>query len=337
MSISRLFLPTLLLAIAIPSCGSTSEAPTDSSSPTEALFCEQYAARICALHSPCCAQIDSPLDESACLAVAKSECEAIPSYAREHGLTYDESAAADCLQRIDDGIASCLVTNEIAHKLGRDACRRDVYRGSIPLGGACSRDEDCARHPDGRTACGPTPGGKLICVLPTASKQGGPCIEHDEKFRSFFCEEGLTCSPSHECVPPLPAGATCANGSERSACAAPNLCLDGVCEAPRDEGASCSAPSDCASSRCTDEICQARTGLGDACDPGEWPNGGCSEGFCDEPSLVCKALLQDGAACADALNCESQRCEGGQCVPASFIETKVCGAASGDKMPTPAP
>lgn len=366
MSLFRLFGPALLLAIATASCGSTTEAPVDSTRIPEAEFCDAYATRICGVYSPCCAQIGHRLDEEQCRILAKGECQANANSARAEGRIYDAATARDCITRLDDGVVSCLIDPDIRKNI-EPTCKRDVYRGSTPLGGSCQSDDDCARHPDGRTECDThTLGATFTCVLPVSSDLAGPCLERDDNHRLFVCRRGLTCHSSHTCVSALGEGSTCAFGPERAECASPYLCMNGVCTAPPkvgeaceivaprvcgldafcntdsgvceallEEGASCSDSERCESRRCKG-TCQPKVELGEACDPKEGMTA-CSEGFCDETKLVCKALLPDHDTCTYSSQCVSRRCEGGVCVHPSFIETKICGASSGDEMPTPAP
>lgn len=351
--------PALLLAITAASCSSN---PSTEGSATGLLseddYCNAYASEVCETHDRCCSLFDDgPPDSEGCRAKAKAECESAVNDARSAGRSFHGEGARLCLLHLEGSVSVNCHTMPEENAAADLVCEHDVYRGSTPLGGSCQRDDDCAPHPEGRTACDTnTPEPSFTCVLPTVSDVEGPCLQRDDDHRLYICRDGFTCDASKRCSPLLGLGYECGFGPGWGECnvsyfcirgicrgrpgiggpcepTIPNVCgteafcnsESGTCEKLLADGESCSDSEQCQSRRCQG-TCQPRIGLGKACDPEEGALA-CSEGYCDEKELVCKALLKEQEACSSSIQCEWGRCEGGLCLHAGFMDTTICGVS----------
>lgn len=161
---------------------------------------------------------------------------------------------------------------------------------------------------------------------------GNPCVD------GAFCDRSNPAAPA--CVRARGRNEGCNSDAE---CAQGALCIGNRCSAGL-EGDACAEAFHCAPElRCVSGRCRAPGALDDACDPAGVPCGAgltCtstqSEVRCrpqlapgvscgeDTPACllgrcaagVCAAALEDGAACADPIECLPGRaCEGGRCAP----------------------
>jgi hypothetical protein len=164
-----------------------------------------------------------------------------------------------------DSLSRC--EPEVMKRLYDDPACRAVFRGSSPLGGACSRAEDCADDArcvidaacpghcaarvalgqpcasssdcddhDGPTTCDSPPDATSwmpICAARTLQRKGlGEACGYGvlEAGDVLACNEGLFCDyTTHSCQPILAAGSAC--DSDDDVCADGQFCRNGLCQA----------------------------------------------------------------------------------------------------------
>jgi len=219
----------------------------------------------------------------------------------------------------------------------RQACL-DMLEGTIPTGGQCSLDAECA--------------GEAFCRLDTAcpgtcSALGavGDSCEYDDQ-----CQSGIVCSyDSSQCVQPSPAGGPCASDEE---CQTGLVCgyATSLCVAPQPAGAVCdyddlrcgeglscepndadpTAPSTCvATSIGSDEAVSA----GEACDMFVGPS--CTDG------LRCVFLTSPygEGVCSDVTAAAGASCQAAypsQCPTGYYCDAVAAeGLIDGTCQPTP--
>jgi hypothetical protein len=181
----------------------------------------------------------------------------------------DLAAVAACI----DSLVSCAPQSMKSYDVA--ACRA-VFHGSSPLGGACSRSEDCAD--DGRCVIGAACPG--VCTARVAL--GGECASDsdcDDHTGPVTCAESGTSSSAPSTCQPL----TLHLGTLNEACDfAANACAQGLychyvdggsstCMAPVPANSACDSDNDaCADGQaCRNGLCQPvtlETHVGDDCD-----------------------------------------------------------------------
>ena len=170
-----------------------------------------------------------------------------------------------------------------------DPCSRAFNEPSGPHGPGegCSVNADCAGSPGTVTSCVAV-SGPGVCLSRRAGKLGDyPCLSTlttsgvflseglsgSPSAVGFFCDErnGLACDwSSRKCAALLPTGSACSD-------------LPGL---------------PCASSLCSNGVCQDVAGVGQACDSTLCDG----SGYCDTTS-TCVARLPDGASCTSDNQC----------------------------------
>lgn len=237
----------------VGACGKSDGGPVERS---------DLAARVAKLQcdslGACCQRQGHVFDAERCKARLSFELEDEFS---ENGPNtgYDAEAAAECLSglhvtcgKIEDGDSA--------------SCDR-IFPGKLAPGTACTDSDDC-RAPEGGSAyCDgvcivavPTPHGKLgeACAY---TCQGDDCSGAPGQVGAAapvacYRSEGLYCAfrTAYSCEPLVAVGQPCADGL---ACVEGAFCsLEGLCTAPRANGAVCASSSECQSGAC-DGTCGA--------------------------------------------------------------------------------
>ncbi len=196
----------------------------------------------------------------------------------------DAKVRAGSIELRLDQVPACLAalsSCDADHPLSLDSAPcRAVFRGSSPLGGSCSRPEDCAS--DARCAAGATCPGICTARTPVGAtcKSSDECDDHDGIVRCVYGDTASTCqritfqSPAalgQSCtwdtygattIVPCAVGAFCALADQAAS--------TGVCKAPAAANGACSVGDVCAGDQyCTDGRCRTPSFAGHegaACD-----------------------------------------------------------------------
>jgi alpha-tubulin suppressor-like RCC1 family protein len=184
---------------------------------------------------------------------------------------YDEAAAANCL----DAVAA-MGCGPGAGPNGLPEVCAETFKGTVPLGGACFVDTECAS------------GNCEIENCPVAACCTGVCEP--------LIEAGEVCPAGTRCVPT----ATCklAAGAPMPTCV-PRVGIGRPCEVSEDcaSGLTCYLPHDG-----TAPACELLPATGEACEPPTFP---CASGKddCDEVTHKCTPRIVVGGACGAGVDC----------------------------------
>lgn len=259
----------LLLAALVPACGgSVNGAPGGDGDgepvPIEALP-EQLANAYCENIAGCCDTAAIAFDLATCRANVKAVVQKSVNEALRANSRYEASAAGACVVAYGKYFKRCVEADSESIEA---SCNR-VFVGTIALGGACTRNEECAPTADGSGHClsesdnpqgfcfGPnapssTPRGKLgdACI---GSCQGGKAdcavaVPTSSVTTACFADEGLQCDfRTQTCQPLVAPGGACDHG----ACVAGAFCTNAsVCAATKSDGESCADASECTAHQC---------------------------------------------------------------------------------------
>jgi hypothetical protein len=280
---------------------------------------EQYADVICDTVGPCCRSAGIAYDSNTCKSAAKALFQGFVQMSNTPGTTYDAAAAGRCKAAVQTALQSC--TNFDDGTTGV-ACAY-IFVGSVPLGGACQQDSDCADH----GGCGLDPnspdGTSMVCVAALGEQAhaqagaacNGDCIQSTDG--DIECTSGG-----------IAGGGSAGGGSGGGGSATPGICYasDGlfcgtqtqVCtpfakigEACEDQG--CVAGAFCDLGKCTAQLDSG---------PCTSSSGACSaKSFCDDASQQCVPRLADGASCEFSSQCSSDECS-----ETADPNKRVCGA-----------
>ncbi|WP_437730551.1 hypothetical protein [Sorangium sp. So ce1335] len=263
---------------AVPGCGDDGAgASSGGPEPTGSDFLTRYAKALCDRTFACCdaaTRAAHGLDASSADACA-STFEALLAGigAGEVKGTFVPEKAEACLAEV--GAAPCAELQILGVLLGVDdeytpSCL-DAWDGSVPEGGTCNTDWDCARDRCVHTV---DASGQRTSACTARAAAGEPCSS------AFDCDEALRCDQ-----PSPPSAGTCA----------PRLGVGGACK----------GSSDCQEElRCgEDDTCQTREQAGGPCTSDE----DCAAGTtCD--GAACAPLGAAGAPCTSSWDCASSAC-----------------------------
>lgn len=305
----------LLLVCLLAACGGDGDGGGSISADE---FDQRFADAVCNFYVNCgllenrsqCAQVE--LDgQSAAAAVAGVEAGTV---------IYDADAAASCLARF----SSCERATVFGLTSAAAAACSNVFRGTVPSGGACTNRAQCASEKC-ELACDPGTCCEGTCVGDT------PSLVYVNL--GDACGNGKVCTDStcdrtvSMCVALKPLGSTCNEGFECES----QLCNNDVCVEYVASGGACSSDDDCEQfgDICSDtsKTCVAVGLTGDACvdsddcSPvytctsaktcalgpfvGEPCESSCVDNsYCDATTGACVARKADGATCVDEDECE---------------------------------
>jgi len=264
--------------VAVAACGSDGGGPVAAEDFVDELIiaaCEQSArCGDAASEASCRASIDAAFLEEFADAI------------QDGSVQYDADKAGTCLDSI--GGASC--TFEGFHPDGDDPCN-GVFTGTVPAGGACVVDIQCADHGDCEQtdpSCDPD----VACCASTCvagtqqeSQVGGPCADD-----IHVCAADLYCKPGAN---------TCAQQVTQE-------------DAPCDDLFACANPMYCDVQAQTPS-CVRAPATGEACDPTDLIECADTRDYCDA-TMKCVKRLAPGAACISGSDCVGYAdCIGGQC------------------------
>jgi hypothetical protein len=234
-------------------------------------------------------------------------------------IKYDEDKASACIDLLGD--TDCDFAG-----LDQDNPCEEIFIGTVPTGGQCVTDLQCANFgeceftgtcdPD-ITCCTGTCAGSV-----TESALGGPCgDELHVCAANSFCKPPASGSGAGVCTALITTEGGACEAIE--ACANPMYCNinfttgDGACKKPAPSGAACSLMDllPCADSReycdATTQRCVADAAVGATCGNGVQCVGyaSCVNGTCLADIAAGGACTpSDGADCAGSLDCENGIC-----------------------------
>lgn len=264
-------------------------------------FPQTFAKTLCDTIAPCCAAAALPYTAANCQGNATDDFTQYATLASSSShIMYDADAAGACLSALRDALSSC------RYGAGTIAACENMFRGTVPAGGACAQSSECASQ-----FCN-----NSVCTAPTDTSQhgqagqacAGDCYLRADGTASCstlfppsngnvaaptatgYCyqNDGLYCdfsAPTPACAPFKKLGETCA----QARCGTGTFCdyqggVAPVCAAQRDSGPcstldTCTEASYCAGGGVALGQCVARKPDGFACtSPEECVTGVCSDG-----------------------------------------------------------
>ena len=232
-------------------------------------FCATYAARICEVYHPC----GCPTAEmNVCVATWQTRCQVFAEGEVEAGRRFVEENGRRCLERVALHVQDCAIVDPT--ELLPEPWNCELFRGSVPLGGECLVNEDCAEPEQGEALC-ELSGGGGTCIQTRTAGVGDEC---DPNSFGALCERGLFCdSTTGTCAEPAALGEACAfQGDDgKASCADGNFCSPSTAE--------CTAPAG------LDQSCETYF-IRNTCEPG----------------LACDPLV---GVCAPAAVVDTARCD----------------------------
>ena len=283
-------------------------------------FPARFASVICNTVGPCCKAASVAYDSVTCKSAATSFFQGFVSMNNGPGKAYDAVAAGGCLSAVQTALESCINFDDSTTGV---ACAH-IFVGSVPLGGACQQDTDCADQ-GGCSFDASVPGGAStgVCVAALGeqahAKAGAACNGECTQLK----DGGVECSsfgiagggPAGGAPPPagLPAAGTCYTADGLFCSMATYVCTPfaKIGEACEEHG--CVSGAFCNLGKCTAQIASGPcAGSSDACS---------STSYCDSASQQCMPRLADGSPCLI-----SEECSSDQCSDTADPNKRVCGA-----------
>jgi hypothetical protein len=308
------------LAIAIgPSCssspgggGATTTAPPSTPVPQSQLP-DRIVSTYCNGYRGCCTSSGFAFNQTACDAFFRGGATTMANNVCPYG-KYDPVAAGDCYQAFETAYAAC--QKRPASGPGTAACSR-MCTGTVPIGGSCGSDGDCAPSAEGTVECSVT--SPNVCTLRRPAKAGDRCDTTCATIsNSVGCSapnpdagvaplstpclvnDGLFCSStSSTCQPVAPIGGAC---SDSFGCV-----LEGYCNTLSGK-------------------CVAKSAVGGACISSECVDGTyCRSGTC-QPKKAAGAACTSFIECAGTCNTTTKLCEGPGATPLK-VSADICNGA----------
>jgi hypothetical protein len=297
-------LPSLFLGLtasycvlAASGCGSSAGGGAVSDLAVLNQFEAEAVQRFCARISACCNELIYPFDEAGCEQLSGNNIVQFFNFEFFPGSHYDPAAGKRCLDGIETPEAGCSAKGDY-----QSADCKQVFVGSVPLGGKCSLNAGCATADGAATQCDfppnsdfqEDPGLTGVCVL-APPRQTGPHGNPGDACSSTCAASGLCatlCSAGQTCPTDLP---TCYT-ADGLFCSEANTCVPlGVVGDP------CRGSPECG----VDTYCEI--GLG------------------RQAGRVglCQSLRQAGDTCQNASECETQYCSG-TCMSPPVADPDFC-------------
>lgn len=120
-------------------------------------FSTRFGSAYCDTLGPCCRAASLAYDSATCKQTATAFFQGY--VADNSGKTYDAAAAGRCLDAVEVALQSC---QKLEDQTTGVACA-NIFLGSVPVGGACKDDTDCANG----ASCGfdsNNPAGGSVCL-----------------------------------------------------------------------------------------------------------------------------------------------------------------------------
>lgn len=281
-------------------------------------FATQYAASFCQGISSCCAANAIAFDSKSCESSLAAQANAVlAARMADPKITYDADAATRCINSIHDANVAC--TDREQYRSADDPCDF-IFRGTVPLGGACSENAQCESAEGQRVRCD-----QGVCTIETSTpsmgdgphaKLGEPCASTCTNSAnggwgctnagnsaptidaSCWTDEGLYCGNAGSCVAVPNLGEACALSNY---CPMGAYCSGGTCVAQLSSGSCASNTSACSASS-----------------------------YCDTTSQQCTPKKSDGSACDQDSECLGGDCYGDRCRVWSVANSASCAGLLDD-------
>jgi hypothetical protein len=278
-------------------------------------FAQKFATAFCDAIGPCCMRGGFAYTASSCTQAAEAYLDAAVSESlRYPGVSFNESAAGDCIAAYSAAARAC---TEPAVLDGYSSPCHNIFKGTIAVGGHCSKDGECIQSDDAYVEC-----------------DAGVCTNMPDEFISVGDVHGKlgdTC------------GASCAHDGGSTSCsyvgtpASNKGCWE-------EDGVYCTSQSVCATvpklgEACPDFSCAADT----HCDPAtkrcvaSSATGPCPSyteclhtSYCDSDTQMCIPQKANGTACNYDSECLSANCEGDVCREWSIARASTCAGLLDD-------
>jgi hypothetical protein len=279
---------------------------------TQDRFPASYAQSLCTSLQHCCTENTVTFDYDSCTSGWRQY---VTSKFTDSAINFDRKAATSCIALLNSAVDVTCAPAPGSIPDARATCQA-IFQGTVPVGGACTSDTDCAAGDGGPTFCSPSgaggsdAGGTLpldlplfegVCTLGVAPMAGDPCAGGATNpcgtDGTLFCDPGsLTCQMVGAVGDPCDVAAS-------DSCAAGSYCVavgtgDDACAAAQAVGSPCTDNTQCDATGVCDTAgtmtCIARLGAGTACSSGDQ----CLSGACDAKLKIClENAIATSAAC----------------------------------------
>jgi hypothetical protein len=282
------------VAAAAPGCGGSSEGGTTAQPVPLEQFSERAATAYCASIKSCCDKAQYTYDAAACTtAFGQFLDQSLVKPVAGGKTSYDAAAAGTCLSQLESRACDSVEPEPAA-------CEK-VFVGTVPAGGACESDTECA----------PPPGGEADCDMVDGASSG-TCVQTPRGKAGDACD--TTCSQSGSTSYCSSSGSGSGSGSATCWTNDGLYCDGAKCAAVIPIGGACEYEGCVDGAYCATGKCAAKSAAGGSCDGG-WDS--CATGsYCESTSKTCKPQKKAGEPCADVDDecqgyCNEGVCEGG--------------------------
>jgi hypothetical protein len=273
-------------------------------------FCSQSASLVCGKYASCCSEVGLTTDAATCQQKGVDKCLKAAAANQNNGFVFNPQGASACVASFDKFYNGCRnVTPPL--EVG-DVCNT-IWVGSVPVGGACTLNKQCAPVLGHIVDCPSDGATKHTCTVRQEAHEGEVCNVAGLPAGPYLgCIKGLYCKQSGDmpgvCTAPGGPGTDCSVNATFG-CQVGVFCdpTTHLCTAPRDIGQACVDLIDFScndSSFCFHEVCNKTNVLGEHCILGA--GRACTTGLlCDFETTTCIAPRAIGEACARSDQCAS--------------------------------
>lgn len=234
--------------------------------------CQETAPVGCQIDQPCCQSSGYGFDASGCETRALASCDADVAEVRAGTMTFDPSYVDACITALGQAMHTCVPKADQVFSIADTLlpCTK-IWRGSLPEGASCQRDEQCApaNQSNVYVRCDKTTKtcthfqqlslGQSCELSATATGACGP---------GLYCDAALTSGPPYTgvCRTATQPGQSCnAADPYDLECGLGYYCSasTGVCTSAKLGGSACTNALECQTMTCTGGQCTAETPLVD--------------------------------------------------------------------------
>jgi hypothetical protein len=295
--------------------GASATTATPSAPVAAADFSQTFALDFCKI-GPCCQNAGFSFGPKSCEDTVKTIMDAaIQARLSEPGVVFDATAAGACADAYRALVVAC--NDQSLEDAANTACQ-NVFRGTVPEGGACMNDD----------ACAPVPGVEYM------ECDNGICTRGDVGVTDIRAALGEPCSET--CETDNSGGSGC----QTSGSANPSQSAAGACF--KNDGLYCNDAFVCAAlpklgERCPEYLCEADTYCnGSICVAGI-ATGPCPDydeclhtSYCDDTTQMCTPLKANGTTCNYDGECSSGTCVNDVCSQFSIASPQSCAGLIGE-------
>lgn len=219
------------------------ESAPDTKLPLDDL-CSRVADAICSKTTEiCCSAAGILYDEAQCKKNELADCVPDVLDVKAGKKTFDATKIEACLAGLKALSIECTMTL-LPYVKALAPCYQ-IFPGTTPPGGSCTREQDCATPPGAIPICRGTP---AQCEIVAVIEKGGVCAPAPSTTR--YCDDGLACTGGF-CGP---LSGKCSSPSD-DACGFGFSCRAATCAEGLAEGLDCKSNYECASWKCSADRC----------------------------------------------------------------------------------